>query len=421
MIAKLIARGLRIKSTEIGCRRRIGTMTSPFLSCRALAAVAVLALAACAWANPTLTPKQAEEARELVRQLGDPSYRVRDAASGRLVRMGLAVAPILREGLNSSDAEIRFRCLTILPLARSYDLERRLNLFLMGKVDRDNPAPEAWDKFKEMVGDTRHSREVFAGMHRLDSESLAKMEDSPTIFLQRITERCTEFAQVQTFGRGAAGSDQLALLLFAMLEVQPSMLENSGTSGILTGIMFRLSDRPRGKDLLKNDEVIHKLLLKYIVKADLCHPGYCLGLVANLELKEGPDILRAMLKDSKCEASYLGMAISLLGKVGGKASVGDIIPFLGDNTATGQASFPNNVRIETQMRDIALATLVQLSGQNLRDYEFPYAKMTNAGTFVGPNQFYASSYFGFVDDAGRTAAFKKWDGWYAKNKGLLAK
>src|SRR5205823_3378521 len=61
--------------------------------------------------------------------------------------------------------------------------------------------------------------------------------------------------------------------------------------------------------------------------------------------------------------------------------------------------------INAQLRDVALAAMIQLSGQNLFDYPFPFLQQYRGmrGNFQLPPY-----YYGFQDDAGRTAAMKKW-------------
>jgi acetyl esterase/lipase len=51
-------------------------------------------------------PKQAEQARKLIEQLGSVVYRRRVAARKKLARMGLAIEPILMDAVNHRDAEI---------------------------------------------------------------------------------------------------------------------------------------------------------------------------------------------------------------------------------------------------------------------------------------------------------------------------
>jgi hypothetical protein len=57
----------------------------------------------------TLSAAGVENIRDLVRQLGDSSYRVRTRASADLVARGAVAVPFLRQALDQTDLEIRYR------------------------------------------------------------------------------------------------------------------------------------------------------------------------------------------------------------------------------------------------------------------------------------------------------------------------
>jgi hypothetical protein len=379
----------------------------------------ILALATPAIASPSLNEKQQEEARNLVKQLGDPSYKVRDLASAKLVRMGSGVEAILREGMKCPDPEIRFRCRTILPLALTYELERRLQVFLAGKETADIPAPALWPKFKELVGDSQQSRELFADMHRFDTSLLTSLESNPAGQEERLSERCLEFMTSQSNGTNMiARQDEIALLLFAGV-LPKSRVGYQAQSYLFNGLQI-MSYKPRGKDLLKNNPLIRKLLVNYISEGNNISGYGGLYLIANLELKEGVDIAKKYLKQPSRDTSSRAMAVSILGKLGGKAAIADIVPFLEDKTSIQQMQFGNGAKINTQMRDVALATLVQATGQNLNDYNFAYLKVFG-GRGVGPSLYLNPMLSGFGDDQTRDASLKKWNDWYAGHKDSLNK
>ena len=177
-------------------------MVRSLCSRRLIAAGLLLMASAPAWANP-LPGADAEKARKLVKQLGATDFRAREQASNELVRMGSAVEPILREGLDFPDPEVRFRCRHLLPLAMSYDLERRLQAFL-GKDDKS--APAGWPRFKEIVGDEAKTRELFAAMHRYDTEFLTKLDKNPAAVRDKLDARCIDLAQMQNYNYSAAAN-----------------------------------------------------------------------------------------------------------------------------------------------------------------------------------------------------------------------
>src|SRR5260370_41855693 len=73
--------------------------------------------------TPELSPTERDEAVKLIAQLGNPSFKIREDASQRLVRFGRAVEPVLRQGLTYPEAEVRRRCERLIPLAINYHLE----------------------------------------------------------------------------------------------------------------------------------------------------------------------------------------------------------------------------------------------------------------------------------------------------------
>jgi hypothetical protein len=397
---------------------RIAGAARPGLRPSAAVVAACLALAGPLPANEVLSDAQADQARKLVRQLGDGNYRIREQASEKLIRMGSAVAPVLREGLAYPDPEIRFRCRIILPRAMSYDLERRLQPFLAGKEDRDHPPLASWKKFKTLVGDSGKTRELFAAMFRCDSDFLGSLENHPAQLHERMSARCVELNQsLASSSRSVCGADQLALLLLASLE--PRVKMDPDAQSYLSSALVSLSLRPHGKDMLKTNEPIRKLLIQYIANCNgyTAHNG--LYVLATLQLKEAPDIARRFLKDSECEPYNRALAMSILGKIAGKASLPDILPFIDDATAVGETQFGRGSRIKTQLRDVALATLVQMSGQSLADYNFDYLKIFGGNT--GLDLHLSPGNLGFSEDSTREASIKRWKDWYAKNKALFQK
>src|SRR5262249_53508131 len=142
-----------------------------------LAAAIVFAFATVAPANtPAMSPKDREEALQLVGKLGNPSFKVREDAASRLVRFGRAVEPVLREGLKNPDPEVRRRCERLIPLALNFDLEKQIKAFLADKEDKNPAVLPGWTKFKEAAGGDEAARSLFVDMHRIDTEYMELIE-----------------------------------------------------------------------------------------------------------------------------------------------------------------------------------------------------------------------------------------------------
>jgi HEAT repeat protein len=370
-------------------------------------------------ANTPLPEIDSRRARELVEQLGSPNYRRREEAANQLVKMGAAIESILREGLEMPNPEIRSRCRQILPLALSYDLERRLQRFLANQNDEQNPPPACWTKFREMVGDSPAARELFAAMHRLDTQFLIALDRNPGSIQQKMVASCMEVMQMQNYGANfIVPAERLALLLFAA--IHPKLKNNVESQSYLGSALLSMSYRQPAKVMMQKDPIIRTLILKFILEGGVYAANNGLYLLSNLEMKETAEVARNFLKRKDVDSYSKSMAVALLGKFGGKEAIPEVLPYLSDKTNLGETRFGNGNPIRTQMRDVALATLVSLTGQNPADYDFAYLKMFNGGRVVF--QVHQNpTLMGFSDEATREAALKKWRDWYDKNKESLLK
>jgi hypothetical protein len=176
--------------------------------------------------------------------------------------------------------------------------------------------------------------------------------------------------------------------------------------------LHSLSYQPRGKALMRDNPPVRKLLIQYITGNNVMAYNN-LYLVANLELPEGVAIAKKIL-ESQDQGYVKAMALGVLAKVGNKDNIPDILPYL-DRTDVIQTMNFNRVEVKTQMRDVALASLVQVSGLPIADYNFDYLKMFGNGANF--NVFTSPGMLGFSDDGVRNTSIKKWKDWYDKEKG----
>ena len=147
---------------------------------------------------------------------------------------------------------------------------------------------------------------------------------------------------------------------------------------------------------------------------NLMHQNLYLAMNFNLKESVGWALKLAQKKDT--QPYVKATALALIGRLGGKDHIKDLESFLTDSTMLGQSQF-NTIRIQTQVRDVALAMVVHLSGQPVADYGFPYLNSIQPALKANPQQvFFAPTLLGFSDDTGRTAAFKRWKDWSEAEK-----
>lgn len=129
-------------------------------------------------------------------------------------------------------------------------------------------------------------------------------------------------------------------------------------------------------------------------------------LADQLQLKEGNDVALAALDVKTLPAYQKSQALFMIAKNGTKDAALRIEPLLDEKAELGSASI-NGMMIRAQVRDVALATLVQLTGQKLTDYDFPFFRV-NGQVLLNQGVFQPPGWYGFENDAARNAAIKKY-------------
>jgi hypothetical protein len=375
------------------------------------AALAALLLAAGA------AGADAPNAGELVARLGDPSFPVRQEASEGLLRMGLAAKAALERGAADPDPEVRRRCRALLPAVQEADRQARVAAFLADKDGKGDPGLPGWARYRRLAGDTPAARAYFAEMQKGEAGLfLADCEASP--------EQAGEIAQ------GLAASLQQRLYggrrAFRNGGPQPSAVALGEVGALLLvasdpGVRLAPQASWMIPQLLYQPQVrtavtggsqpspLRKILGAWMARStDDVGLQQVLHLAMNLDLKEGVDLARKVVQDKTAKGYALATALVVLGKLGGKEQLPLVASALGDATPLGDFDF-NNVKGSTEVRDVALAMAVHLTGQSHKDYGFPFVRL-NASLLFN------STCLGFSTPQEREAAQQKWKAWSAAQK-----
>jgi hypothetical protein len=126
-----------------------------------------------------------------------------------------------------------------------------------------------------------------------------------------------------------------------------------------------------------------------------------LSLIDQMRLKEClPLLLR--VGASRENPYWRARAIHLVGKIGTKKTIADLLPIIQDKTHLGTTRI-SNISIKSQVGDVALAAAVHLSGQRLLDYDYDYARITRLNYDV-----ISYTCLGFSSEQQRENALQKW-------------
>lgn len=378
------------------------------------------------------------KARRLVAQLGSPDFAERDAASDQLAGLGRLARPALLAGALGPDPEVRARCEKLLPRATTLDVRAKLLTFLAdtdGRYEHDLPG---WKAFRAAVCDRwtfcgyplwsnrsleAPARRTFADLFAVPAhrKMLSVVDASPGELAVAAAERRVELYPPRSPRDRWAEYRvptvaEVAVLLFAESRV-PRRVPPLRTS---MSNMIRSSgfaDAARGDD--DTGRVYRALAAAWL--DSVCDPREMyssLSTAWTLNLPETACRLSARLLGAPgVSAMYRGRAASTLIESGGKEHV----PLLA-RAATDESVFytlqvtgadgDSLAGFDVQVRDVALAVGVLLTGQRLTDYGFTDRYGEN---LVNEAASYSYTRYYFADDAARKRAFAKWAEWQKAN------
>jgi hypothetical protein len=366
-------------------------------------------------------PAQRARAQALVRKLASDAFAEREEAQEELARMGRLAKAALAEGLATDDAEVRFRCRQLFPRAAAEDLKLRVETFLAdaeGKYEHDVPG---WNEFRKVVPNNPAARELFAEMlaDETNRAMLLAVGGPPGELGQLVGVRKAEF----TYSRGPRNgpgplvppsrrdmtSADLAAMLFAESQVPARFVPmlhrgpiGAGSTPAAPGTITALASTPGDRG------AVYRALVVAWVKTrdDSYQLAAALTVAEGLELKEAAEVAIRLLATPGRPTDRTRGATSLV-RLGTKEHLPAIEKLMTDNAilVTLRPGSEFEPAVEIQVRDLALATAVQLTGQKPEDYGF-------AEQYPGVRNSYANWY---VAPEKRDAAFAKWKAWRDKN------
>lgn len=368
-----------------------------------LAALAILlSLRPVAAAGERPSPERIDA---LVHDLGSPQFAVREKAERELTHLGIVTREALLRAVDAPDAEVRVRARAILAKVGQLDFEHRLEAFAADYDGSRKQTLPGWDQFSARFGAGRLSRVLFVEMERAEPELLEAMAEGTRQASESLADRAQQIVdgkQESLLGLGTWASivfvgsaegvtvnEQNSLNFFPFV-VQTIYQENFKTV-LWTGLLRKLVAGWITKEA--TPATVHQNLI----------------LAAQLDMKpEALDVARQLLSNEDRVASR-PIAILIMGRFGDRSHVPILEKLLDDATICGMVPTQNPPhQVELQVRDIALAVVLHLTDQELREYGYrsaqPYAPTV-----------YELISLSFADSETRETALRKWAQWRAQH------
>ena len=349
-----------------------------------------------------LTPPQKVQARALLQQLSARSFKVREQATQQLYRLGQPAKKVLEEGVRHPDAEVRRRCGRLLELVSRSETEIALSDFLGNKNSALLMKLPAWDRFSKLVGKDDPARRLFVEMYCSEGTMLAELDRRPQEFAPRFQAHVLDIQRnLHTpFGQANPISHARVVALLFMA-TDPRAGDNLQSFYALNNLFYQQNVQ----QAFKGNAGSRKLLVSFLEsRSNPATVSQAFYIAQQLQLKEALPLAVKTINAKTAPPYTRGMAVLFVGRMGAKEYARNLEPLLADPSAMGTIRTGTGT-INAQMRDVALAALIELSGQNIHDYNFPY--MQNYKGYRGTINL-PPYYYGFGDDAARAAALKKW-------------
>ena len=411
----------------------------------------MLPLLLCAGVSLGTAPARAElnvRTAALVKQLGDPAFRKREAAAAQLIELGNLARPALEAARDNPNAEVRDRAKHLLPKALEVEIRRRVARFRADPAGVGFDLP-GWKTFRGAVGDDPASRAFFVDTFLENLELLQGLEADPLkawrIYGQRTLE--TQLAiQAQwnmqpRRGRAPRAPEPVvvdirqfaALMIVGMDEgvraARAKAKPQANNANVLVGFGWGEESYPLAafmaeayfrEYLTQHAEAprFKKLFLEWLEAQVRSGPSgesteiyFVMEAIKKIHIKETVGFVERMVRAKETPVEIRAQAIICLAAFGDLKHKALLAPLLKDKTQVSSFSIGNgggNKEYRTELRDVALGITIKLSGQKPSQYGFE--GMTVFGGDDDNLQYYS---FSFTAEEKRAAAHKKWDDFVA--------
>ncbi len=355
----------------------------------------------------------APSSHDLVHQLGDKSFLVRQRAQRKLLEMGVPAKDALQAALDNPDAEVRYRARQVLEQVLDLDFQRQLETFLASAGDGSGDGLPGWQRYRQQVGETHAARRLFVDMQRAERDLLQTVAARPSSAGELLELRCQqlqhEMQAADSNEEQPLGIGSIAAFLFVASNPEVTISTQAGS------YVNNFANQPTLHEALSSGAVVdplRELLSVWTGRSfeDNMVAYQNLQLAMRYNLKAALEPAAELAARKEIPAQQRPFAILALGKLGDKRQLPALEPLLDDKTEfTLHGRDGHEVR--TQICDVALAVMIHLSGQNLRDYGFDHFSSH-------PTWLFNPGTLGFKSKESREQAMAKWRKWAGQAAGV---
>lgn len=343
-------------------------------------------------------PRAEQRVASIIDRLSGPSFQDRLNAEDEALQNGDTVLPALQQVQDSQDPELRLRARQLIQRIEQDGLQQSLRAFLAPNSTSELPG---WSLVGEIVGDTPENRKYYADLLQAEPQLTQALRRQDRL-AGELARRQQEFGNAMFGGLSSPQSPmRSAALMILLLHPDlnaPDQVRGEASRLVLYGIATGGST--------VGDRFVESLAVQWVVmpRPGTAHQRFELGWRLNRPEVVVPALELIRQRPIPNQASgYFAM----LARYGGPEEI-DALESLLDDVSEQWSHERDDTKMQTQVRDLALAALIELTQQKAEEYGLkPFDRDVNRRIrALRPV---------FENEAAREAALAKWKTWSALN------
>jgi hypothetical protein len=330
-------------------------------------------------------------------QLGDTSFKAREQATRHLSTLGLSVKSKLLAGMRNADPEIRWRCAKLWTDVAELDFQLRAEAFLFDPAGINPHEFPDWDRYRTLFGTLPAARQTFLTLQKQEpalwEEAAVDATTDPRLF----RDRCRQLRAIAQNDQGLQRISGSTALTVVYLGSRYETLVSEEERELITALW----QHSAVVDRTLSESEWSSIKARWLRGGGDPRPAFE-QMMDGLRLADDRmiPIARQLLVDPSVPPNQKQFALLALAK-DAVAPDEDLIRTFLDDVSPLETYLSRGVVIQTQLRDVALVSLIARAGKAPADYGFQFARLDERGLFL-------PSTLGFKDDDARRAAFEKW-------------
>lgn len=358
---------------------------------------AILILAAAVPADSTAQPTSPDDAKPsteqlaaLVQQLDADSFADREGAMQELIQMGQPALESIQPLTRHKNRELRKRAEAIVIQVALNSRPERLRRFVAGEELTGAMAIPGWHRMTRVAGANAAARQLWISVLQSEWEFLNRFDKAGAGADQVLLDRLVELNSNRSWKQQKISRDAVIALMVSATTARDLPNRNALDStpdhvGIqIYSLLSQLSSN--GDDSAWQSPVFRKIVGRFIVAAQgptSIYQGLTLAMRQNLE-QEGLEAAERVIRSGGGLPHVRQYAILALARFGGKEHVATLQDLLDDSGVfyTGKLNGNKRAKIECQVRDLALASLIHLTGGDPRAAGFQHLQANKDFVFL---------------------------------------